>query len=159
MTGVAGDENAIGYFGYAYYVENQDKLKAVEIDGGSGCVAPTDDDDQRRHVQAAEPAAVHLPEHRQGARRDPSSTAFVDYYLDNANTFVAEVGYVGPAGRPAPEVEGRPGRPPSAADSSQLLLDAPAELGSSRCVVPSLPAQLRATRRPDDSPMAARRSL
>ncbi len=43
VTGVAGDVNAISYFGYAYYVENTDKLKAVEIDGGSGCVAPTDE--------------------------------------------------------------------------------------------------------------------
>ena len=42
MKGVEGDANAIGYFGYAYYVENSDKLKAVEIDGGKGCIAPTD---------------------------------------------------------------------------------------------------------------------
>ena len=42
VTGVAGDANAIGYFGYAYFVENQDKLKALEVDGGSGCVAPTE---------------------------------------------------------------------------------------------------------------------
>ena len=42
VTGVAGNVNAIGFFGYAYYVENQDKLKAVEVDGGAGCVAPTE---------------------------------------------------------------------------------------------------------------------
>ena len=42
VTGVAGNKNAIGYFGYAYFVENQDKLKAVGVDGGSGCVDPTD---------------------------------------------------------------------------------------------------------------------
>ena len=42
MTGVAGDMNAIGFFGYAYFVENSDKLKAVEVDGGAGCVAPTE---------------------------------------------------------------------------------------------------------------------
>ena len=40
--GVAGDPNAIGYFGYAYYVENEDKVKAVAVDGGDGCVEPTD---------------------------------------------------------------------------------------------------------------------
>ena len=43
VTGVAGDVNAISYFGYAYFAENSDELKAVEIDGGSGCVAPTDE--------------------------------------------------------------------------------------------------------------------
>ncbi len=42
VTGVAGDANAITFFGYAYYVENTDKLKAVEVDGGYGCVAPTE---------------------------------------------------------------------------------------------------------------------
>ena len=80
VTGVAGDVNAIGYFGYAYYVENKDKLKAVEIDGGNGCVAPTDDDDRRQHLLAAQPAAVHLPEHRQG-QGVAALNAFVDFYL------------------------------------------------------------------------------
>ena len=42
VTGVAGDAHAIGFFGYAYYNENKDKLKAVQIDGGSGCVEPTE---------------------------------------------------------------------------------------------------------------------
>ena len=66
VTGVAGDKNAIGFFGYAYFVENQDKLKAVEIDGGAGCVAPTESHDQRQLVYPAEPAAVHLPGYGQG---------------------------------------------------------------------------------------------
>ena len=66
VTGVAGDTNAIGFFGYAYYVENEDKLKAVEVDGGDGLRRADRSDDQRQHVHAAHPAAVHLPEHRQG---------------------------------------------------------------------------------------------
>lgn len=41
VTGVNGDKNAIGYFGYAYYMENRDKLKIVPIDGGNGPVEPT----------------------------------------------------------------------------------------------------------------------
>ena len=40
VQGIAGDRQALGYFGYAYYAENQDKLKALEIDAGDGCVAP-----------------------------------------------------------------------------------------------------------------------
>ncbi len=39
VTGVAGSQYAIGFFGFAYYVENTDKLKAVEVDGGKGAVA------------------------------------------------------------------------------------------------------------------------
>ena len=41
VQGVAGTEGATGYFGYTYYEENQDSLKALEIDNGDGCVAPS----------------------------------------------------------------------------------------------------------------------
>lgn len=43
VQGVTGDKNAIGYFGYAYYAENKDKLKVVPIDGGNGPVEPTNE--------------------------------------------------------------------------------------------------------------------
>ena len=43
VQAVAGDPGALGYFGYTYYEENQDTLKAVEVDGGEGCVAPSVD--------------------------------------------------------------------------------------------------------------------
>ena len=41
VTGVAGDKGALGYFGFSYLEENADKVTAVEIDGGKGCVAPS----------------------------------------------------------------------------------------------------------------------
>ncbi len=41
VTGVSGSKNAIGYFGYAYYIENKDSLKIVPIDNGEGPVEPT----------------------------------------------------------------------------------------------------------------------
>lgn len=41
VQGVQGDEDALAYIGYAYYIENQEQLRAVPIDGGDGCVAPT----------------------------------------------------------------------------------------------------------------------
>lgn len=41
VLGVAGNEYAMGFFGFAYFVENQDTLNAVEIDGGNGCVEPS----------------------------------------------------------------------------------------------------------------------
>jgi phosphate transport system substrate-binding protein len=42
VQGVSGNKGGMGYFGYAYYVENADKVRAVAIDGGKGCVAPDD---------------------------------------------------------------------------------------------------------------------
>ena len=41
VQGVQGSKNALGYFGYSYFEENKDKLKAVEVDSGDGCVAPS----------------------------------------------------------------------------------------------------------------------
>ena len=41
VQGVANDRNALGYFGFAYYIENQNKLKAVPIETGKGAVAPS----------------------------------------------------------------------------------------------------------------------
>ena len=41
VSTVAGDPNAISYFGYAYYLQNNTKVKAVQIDGGTGCIEPT----------------------------------------------------------------------------------------------------------------------
>ena len=41
VTGVSGEEGGFGYFGFSFYEQNQDKLNAVEVDGGSGCVEPS----------------------------------------------------------------------------------------------------------------------
>ena len=41
VQGVSGDRGALGYFGFSYFEENQDQLKALEVDGGGGCVAPS----------------------------------------------------------------------------------------------------------------------
>ena len=67
VQGVAGEAGGLGYFGHSYYEQNEDKLNLVKVDGGDGCVEPTDRDDPERRVHAALPAAVHLSE-RQGAQ-------------------------------------------------------------------------------------------
>ncbi len=41
VQGIANDRNALGYFGFAYYIENQKKLKAAPIDAGKGPVLPS----------------------------------------------------------------------------------------------------------------------
>lgn len=41
IQGVSGSKYAIGYFGFAYYSKNKDSVKAVKIDSGNGCIAPT----------------------------------------------------------------------------------------------------------------------
>ncbi len=66
VTGVAGDVNAIAFFGYAYFVEN-----AGQAQGGRGrrrrrLRRADRGDDQRQQLRPAQPPAVHLPGRRQG---------------------------------------------------------------------------------------------
>jgi phosphate transport system substrate-binding protein len=93
VTGVAGDINAISFFGYAYYVENQDKLKALEVDGGSGCVAPTEATiNDNSYAPLSRPLFIYPDVGK--AKERPELRAFVDYYLANTNALSAEVGYI-----------------------------------------------------------------
>ena len=92
VVGVEGDVEALGYFGFAYYEENQERLNAVAIDNGDGCVAPT-----RESIESGEYAPLSRPMFiyvDAGALERPEVRAFVDFYLENATTLVPEVGYV-----------------------------------------------------------------
>ncbi|HEY9619430.1 MAG TPA: PstS family phosphate ABC transporter substrate-binding protein [Crinalium sp.] len=93
VQGVEGDKNALGYFGYAYYVENKDKLKAVEIDGGSGCVAPNEEDVLNgSYAPLSRPLFIYVSKK---ALERPEVKAFVEFYMNPSNkSFVQETGYV-----------------------------------------------------------------
>ena len=60
VRGIAGDRNALGYFGYAYYAENTDKLKVIGVDNGDGCVVPSTETIEDGRLLTALPAPVHL---------------------------------------------------------------------------------------------------
>jgi phosphate transport system substrate-binding protein len=93
VTGVSGDVNAIAYFGYAYFVENTDKLKAVEIDGGDGCVAPTPETiNDNSYSPLSRPLFIYPNTTK--AVESPALYEFVNFYLANAATLAAEVGYI-----------------------------------------------------------------
>ena len=95
VAGVAGSKYAIGYFGYAYFVENTDKLKALEIDGekGDGCIAPTDDTiNTNTYAPLSRPLFIYPDAGK--AKERPELKGFVDFYLENTSTLSAEVGYV-----------------------------------------------------------------
>ena len=93
VTGVAGNAHAISFFGFAYYVENTDKLMAVAVDGGSGCVEPTEATiNDGTYTPLSRPLFIY-PDVGKAAER-PELKAFVDYYLANTSEFSAEVGYI-----------------------------------------------------------------
>ena len=92
MTGVAGDKDALGYFGFAYLEENLDKIKAVAVDSGGGCIEPSADNvNGGKYKPLARPLFIYPSK---AALKRPEMAAFVQYYLDNVNTYVDETGYI-----------------------------------------------------------------
>ncbi|MQA88453.1 MAG: phosphate ABC transporter substrate-binding protein PstS family protein [Streptosporangiales bacterium] len=82
VQGVAGSKGGLGYFGYSYFEENQDKLNAVQIDGGDGCVEPSVQTAQDgSYTPLARPVFIY-PSAKSMQR--PEVEAFVTYYAQNA---------------------------------------------------------------------------
>lgn len=92
VQGIAGDPGALGYFGYAYYEENADRIRVVAIDGGDGCVAPTPETVQGgTYAPLSRPVFIYVS--RQALSR-PEVADFVAFYNQIAGELVPEVGYV-----------------------------------------------------------------
>ncbi len=92
VRGISGDRNSLGYFGYAYYAENAGQLKLVSVDGGGGCVAPSDESvADGSYAPLARPIFIYVDTDK--LRERPELKTFVDFYLDEAPVLVPEVGY------------------------------------------------------------------
>jgi phosphate transport system substrate-binding protein len=92
VTGVQGSPGGMGYFGYSFYQENQDTLKALEVDDGDGCVAPSVETAQDgTYTPLSRPLFIYPS---QEALRKPEVKAFVDYYLENVDTAAETVGFI-----------------------------------------------------------------
>jgi len=93
VQGISGDRYSLGYFGYAYYIENTAKLKAVAVDGGAGCVAPTQQTiNDGSYKPLSRPLFIYV---RKDAAGQPHVREFIRSYLDaGGQKLVAEVGYI-----------------------------------------------------------------
>jgi phosphate transport system substrate-binding protein len=93
VEGVAGDVNALGFFGLAYYEANQDSLNAVAIDNGDGnCVTPSPETVQDgTYAPLSRPLYVYVTAE---SLQRPEVQEFVRFYLSEAPALAAEVGYV-----------------------------------------------------------------
>ena len=92
VQGVAGDDNAMGYFGYAYYAENQDDLIALGVDDGDGCVVPSPETIlDGTYSPLSRPLYVYVAT---TALAKPEVAAMVRYMLTEGRGLVEEVGYV-----------------------------------------------------------------
>jgi phosphate transport system substrate-binding protein len=93
VEGVAGDVNALGYFGLAYYEANQDSLTALAVDNGDGnCVTPSPETVQDgTYAPLSRPLYVYVTAE---SLQRPEVQEFVRFYLSEAPALAAEVGYV-----------------------------------------------------------------
>ena len=97
VQGISGDENALGYFGYAYYQENRDKLKLVPIDdgkddNGKGPVAPSPETvSGGTYRPLSRPIFIYV---KAKALERPEVQKFIQFYLTNTGRLVREVGYI-----------------------------------------------------------------
>jgi phosphate transport system substrate-binding protein len=97
VKGVAGDSDGLGYFGYAYYTANRDKLQAVPIQSG-GADAPAVGPSpatilDKSYAPLSRPLYLYA---KKSALRRPDVAAFVKFYLDNIVGLAEKAGYVAP---------------------------------------------------------------
>ena len=92
VQGVSRDPNALGYFGYAYYIPHQSMIKAVGIDGGKGAVMPSKETViNSTYSPLARPLFIYVSDK---AAKRPEVASFVKFYLESAPQLVSEVKYV-----------------------------------------------------------------
>ena len=92
VQGISGDRNALGYFGYAYYAQNTDKLKLVAVDGGDGCVTPSVETIADGSYGAlSRPLFIYV---NKASLERPEVRDFVEFYMLNAAQLTEEIGYV-----------------------------------------------------------------
>ncbi|MEZ5170955.1 MAG: phosphate ABC transporter substrate-binding protein PstS family protein [Acidimicrobiia bacterium] len=93
IEGVAGSDTSLGWVGYAFVVENSDSVRVLEIDGGGGCVAPTDETIAAAEFPLARDLFVYV--NKEKAADNQAVTDYIDFYLSDAGrASVTEVGYV-----------------------------------------------------------------
>jgi len=97
VRGVSGTPGALGYFGYAYYKNNRDELRALAIDpdergSGASCTAPSDSTLQSgTYRPLARPLFMYI---RASVADQAVVQEYLDFYLDNAEELALAVGYV-----------------------------------------------------------------
>lgn len=94
VQGVTGSENGIGYFGYAYYTENQDSLKAVPIvnsNNGKPVLPSQDTIQSGKYNPFSRPLYIYV---KNDALKNETVYDFVKYTLENAGKMAEAVGYV-----------------------------------------------------------------
>lgn len=95
IEGIGGNPTSLGWVGYAFYEQNSDAVKAIEIEAeeGGGCVAPTDETISSGEYPIARDLFIYVNADK--ATDNAALSAYVDFYLSEVGmSSVSEVGYV-----------------------------------------------------------------
>jgi len=94
VQGIAGDNYALGYFGYAYYISNKDKLKVLGIDkeDGNGCIMPDSSTIDSEVYPITRPLYIYVNKFSYNTK--PVVKEFVKFYMEQAAKLITEIGYV-----------------------------------------------------------------
>lgn len=94
IDGIAGSDSSFGWVGFSFFEQNQDVVKAFEVDGGEGCVAPSFESIADGSYPLSRSLFIYVNDAK--AAENEALTAFVDLYLSDTGlrTTVEEVAYV-----------------------------------------------------------------
>jgi phosphate transport system substrate-binding protein len=92
VQGVAGSKGGLAYFGYSYFEENADKLKAVKVDSGKGCVeGSTQTVQDGTYSPLGRPLFIYP---KAASLSRPEVLAFVEYYVENHEQIAQESKFI-----------------------------------------------------------------
>ena len=104
IQGIQGSDTSLGWVGFAF-ARSADDVSVLEVDGGDGCIAPTDETIADGSYPVSRPLFLYVNPAK--ADENPAVAAYVDFYLDDAISAVSDVGYVDLADDALAETRGR----------------------------------------------------
>jgi phosphate transport system substrate-binding protein len=94
-TGILGVEGSVGgmfYVGFSYFVENQGRVKALQVDGGRGCVTPSIDSvHDGSYTPLSRPLFIYPSD---TALAKPEVLAFIEFYIENDEAIAQAAGFI-----------------------------------------------------------------
>ena len=81
VAGVNGDSGAMGYFGLSYAIENESKVKLVQLDKGVGCVTPSNETVQAQQYPLSRPLYTYVK--NESIATKPAVSAYIQFWVDN----------------------------------------------------------------------------
>lgn len=92
VNGIQMEESSLGYFGYAYYIENANSVKSVAVDSGNGCIQPTEATIASGDYSPLS-RPLHLYVNKASLERAPVRS-FLKFYLENGSNLAKSAGYI-----------------------------------------------------------------